>query len=178
MKFVMHLCTDGCGVCVVEKHPSGVSTGQAGIQKEPKVPTLGRQKTWIVLALQGWGRGDPLLSAHDCAETLTRIINLFLCPLHMNSSKTHSPHRPWRPSLTKVHAASYTSGKEDPGAPSENSSRSSVPTRTRWYKPRVLANSTDKEVNTRDGSVTSSHDKLNWNEPCHSWVSPSGISKK
>lgn len=131
MKFVMHLCTDGCGVCVVEKHPSGVSTGQAGIQKEPKVPTLGRQKTWIVLALQGWGRGDPLLSAHDCAETLTRIINLFLCPLHMNSSKTHSRHRPWRPSLTKVHAASYTSGKEDPGAPSENSSRSSVPTRTR-----------------------------------------------
>lgn len=131
MKFVMHLCTDGCGACVVEKHPSGVSTGQAGIQKEPKVPTLGREKTWIVLALQGWGRGDPLLSAHDCAETLTRIINLFLCPLHMNSSKTHSPHRPWRPSLTKVHAASYTSGKEDPGAPSENSSRFSVPTRTR-----------------------------------------------
>lgn len=49
MKFVMHLYTDGCGLSVVEKYSSGVSMGQAGIQKEPKVPTLARQKTRLVL---------------------------------------------------------------------------------------------------------------------------------
>lgn len=94
MKFVMHLYTGGCGVSAVEKYSPNVSMGQAGIQKEPKVPTLGRQKTGLVLALQGWGRGDVMLSPHDCAEALTRIINLFLCPLHMNSSKSYFPYRP------------------------------------------------------------------------------------
>ena len=178
MKFVIHLYTDGCGVSAVEKYSPDVSMGQAGIQKEPKVRTLGRQQTWLVLALQGWGRGDVMLSPHDCAEALTRIINLFLCPLHMNSSKSYFPYRPWRPPLPAVHAPSHTSGKEDAGAPSENCPWSSGPTRTWRYKPRVLANSTDEEVSTRDGSVTSSHDKLHWNEPCHPWVSPSGISKE
>lgn len=74
MKFVTHLYTDGCGLSVVDKYSSGVSMGQAGIQKEPKVPTLARQKTRLVLVSR-LGEGEIQCLAHTTVQRPSRELS-------------------------------------------------------------------------------------------------------